>query len=415
MGVLYVAEHLAAPSHLWMRRMLDGLGADVAMLADTHDPGSEYRRRYPLIRLDENRGSWRNRIRRRLDNLLRSPTDDSGTKRLRRAAASPRVTRVLVHFLTTAVRHADAWQNADKPVFVHCHGYDVTWDLRHHAGSIGLPAHPADYVRRVRELPPHVRFIANSCVTRDRLCEIGVADTRIDVKPLGVEIPPEPPVRDASERDCRILFLGRLIDCKGPDLLLQAFERACAAGLAGHLTIAGDGPLRVTLELLRARSPVRERIELLGAIDAETGARLRRATDIFSGHNCRGPLTRQEEAFGVGYVEAMAAGLPIVSTRNGSLPEILADSGAGILVEPGDVEAHAAALLRLAHDPNQRVAMGRAGWRRAHDCYSLAEEIRRLRTILGLESKTVEPIRPCRLTNESAADGAREEEIHAVC
>ncbi|MCH8923254.1 MAG: glycosyltransferase, partial [Planctomycetes bacterium] len=71
-----------------------------------------------------------------------------------------------------------------------------------------------------------------------------------------------------------------------------------------------------------------------------TGERLRAEADIFTAHNCTGPITRQEEAFGVSIVEAMAAGLPVVSGRSGSLPEIVEDRVDGILVEPGDREAH---------------------------------------------------------------------------
>jgi glycosyltransferase involved in cell wall biosynthesis len=155
----------------------------------------------------------------------------------------------------------------------------------------------------------------------------------------------------------------------------------------GQLVIAGDGPLRTMCELLRARSSFRERIALLGAVDAPTGERLRTEADIFTAHNCRGPLSHQEEAFGVSVVEAMAAGLPVVSGRSGSLPELIEHGREGLLVEPGDVEGHADAFLRLASDPGLRQSMGEAGWRRAKERFSCERERGQLRAILGLDGR----------------------------
>jgi colanic acid/amylovoran biosynthesis glycosyltransferase len=181
-----------------------------------------------------------------------------------------------------------------------------------------------------------------------------------------------------------ILYLGRLVDCKGPELVIRAFEQACDRGMDAMLTIAGDGPLRLTCELLRARSPYAGRIEFLGEVDRAAGVQLREKADVFCAHNCLGPITLQEEAFGVAFVEAMAAGLPVVTGRNGSLPEIMEDGKQGILVEPGNVKAQAEAFLRLANDPALRQQMGRSGWERAGQLFSSQQEIARLREILGV-------------------------------
>jgi len=124
---------------------------------------------------------------------------------------------------------------------------------------------------------------------------------------------------------------------------------------------------------------------MLGAVDAETGERLRAEADIFTAHSCHGPLTLHEEAFGVSFVEAMAAALPVVSGRSGSLPELIDDGRDGFLVEPGDVEAHADAFLRLASDPGLRQSLGEAGWRKAKERFSCERERAQLRAILGLD------------------------------
>jgi len=121
-------------------------------------------------------------------------------------------------------------------------------------------------------------------------------------------------------------------------------------------------------------------------VDADTGARLRREADIFTAHNCTGEVTNQEEAFGVSFAEASADGLPVVTGRSGGIPEIVEDGVTGILFEPGDVEAHAEALLMLASDPERRARMGEAAWRRARERFPLSNEGPGLRTILGLRT-----------------------------
>jgi glycosyltransferase involved in cell wall biosynthesis len=313
----------------------------------------------------------------------RWPTHQSMISQFSRLIKRNDCKKILVHFLTDALRFKDVWLSTDKPVFVHCHGYDVTWDLRHiHAP--GHFVHSPDYLDRALALPDNVRFIANSVATKKRLLDAGFHDERIDVKHLGTEIPDSPIVRDNNRDELTVLYLGRLIDFKGPDLTIRAFERASELGFRGRLVIAGDGPLRSMCELMRIRSTYSDRIELLGSVDKETGARLRRDADIFTAHNCKGPITGQEEAFGVSVVEAMADGLAVVSGANGSLPELIDDEVHGLLVDPGDVDAHARALLRLQENAALRLELGRRGRARAQERFSIERESSRLREILGI-------------------------------
>ena len=204
------------------------------------------------------------------------------------------------------------------------------------------------------------------------------------MKYLGVPVSDRRPERLYEGDNVTILYLGRLIDCKGPDLVIAAFSLACDLGLRGRLLIAGDGPERGRCELARERSRHKSRIELLGLVDAAAGERLRAEADIFTAHNRLGPRSGQEEAFGVSVAEAMATGIPIVTGNNGSLPEIYEDGVQGILVDPGDVDTHARSFLRLAADPKLRCRMGQAAWERARDYFSLQRETSTLRTILGL-------------------------------
>jgi glycosyltransferase involved in cell wall biosynthesis len=386
MGVLYFGIDINQPSVLWMRRMLEGLGPSAKTLVVEYPllpRHAEYAERYTYLHLENGSQSFFRRASRRLLRRQQLSMPRRTLRRLERAIAAPEISVVLVHYVNLAVRYAEVWRRVEKPVFVHCHGYDVTWDLRVQ-GRPEQQEHPAGYVERVLALPEKLGFIANSKATVRRLREIGIAEERIQLKYLGVPMADTAPGPRPVEREVIILYLGRLIDCKGPDLVIQAFELAVVQGLDGRLLMAGDGPLRDLCTALREKSACRDRIELLGAVDGQAGENLRRQAHIFTAHNQLGPQSRQEEAFGVSIVEAMAAGIPVVSGRNGSLPEVVEDGKQGILVTPGDLEAHAAAFLRLAEDSALRWRMGESGWHRARELFTLEQELKNLRQILGL-------------------------------
>jgi len=371
-----------------MRRMLAGLGNDAVAVVTKQQFKVAEDAPYKVLPFHRTPAIWR-RVLKKLRIAKECPWKHERERQLQQAVDSPVVSAVLVHFLTHAVKFESVWKNTEKPIFVHCHGYDVTWDKFRH-GDSSLRTHPVDYVERVLDLPPNVSFIANSNETRRRIESIGVSSDRIVVKYLGVEIPDLPPVRDASDCDEQtVLYLGRLVDCKGPDLTIHAFDLACQRGFKGRLVVAGAGEMQLPCELARARSNFRDRIELLGVVDTETGQRLRDDATIFTAHNCRGPLTGQTEAFGVSIVEAMAAGLPVVSGRSGSLPEIVEDGKEGILFDPGDIDAHANALIQLGKNQQQRREMGFNGWQRAKREFSIEREMENLRRILGVSQRKV--------------------------
>lgn len=282
---------------------------------------------------------------------------------------------ILVHYLGTVARFQHLWGEVDLPIYAHCHGFDVTWDLRH-SDPPHPPVHSESYQSCLMGLPDNFTFIANSRYSAKRLREIGIPPRRIIVKYIGVPVSPVFPERESFEggRKLSILYLGRLIDCKGPDKVIQAFELASKKGLNGELVVAGDGPLRGICETLRNRSPFRERIKILGIVDAETGKRLRKNADIFTAHNCKGPQTNQEEALGVSILEAMADGLPVVAGSSGGVLETVVDGETGFLVPPGDVERHADALLQLSHDEELRKKMGYRGWLRVKENFSEEKE-----------------------------------------
>jgi glycosyltransferase involved in cell wall biosynthesis len=92
-------------------------------------------------------------------------------------------------------------------------------------------------------------------------------------------------------------------------------------------------------------------------------------------------LPSETEAFGLAALEAMACEVPVVATAVGGLPEVVVDGETGYLRPVGDVQAMAAAVLRLLEDDELRRGMGEAGRRRAVEIFSQDEIVGRYRTI----------------------------------
>jgi glycosyltransferase involved in cell wall biosynthesis len=134
---------------------------------------------------------------------------------------------------------------------------------------------------------------------------------------------------------------------KGIDVLVEASARLATPH---RLVVYGDGPLRGELEALARRLGVPA--EFRGFVP-DAAARVD-DLDVFV-------LPSRGENLPIAILEAMAAALPVVATRVGGVPEVVADAETGLLVEPEDVDGLAGALDRLARDAALRERLGRAG------------------------------------------------------
>jgi len=231
-----------------------------------------------------------------------------------------------------------------------------------------LPAPHAGEARRLmRAAVGSVdRFVATSGYYADRMAEyLTVARERIDVVAPGInagDLVPGPP--RPSDRPPTVAYLARVCPDKGLDRLIEAMGHlrrlpgAAAATLraAGHL--ASAGPERQWFDALRRR--VRAELppgafEYLGEVDRAGKRALLQSADVLS------VPTTHPEAKGLFVLEGWACGLPFVGFDQGALTELLAATGAGVLVPPGDTAALAEALAVLLTAHDRRAAMGRAG------------------------------------------------------
>jgi glycosyltransferase involved in cell wall biosynthesis len=198
-------------------------------------------------------------------------------------------------------------------------------------------------------------------------------------------------------------WLGRMTEIKRADDLLRAFA---AIPDESHLVLVGDGPLRSALEQLAAELGIGARVHFAGFRD-DVGA-VYAACDVIA-------LTSSNEGTPVTVIEALAAGVPVVSTNVGGVADIVDDGRTGLLAPPADVDGIASQLRRLAADPEERTRMGQSGRASVIDRYSIPRLVREVDTLyreLLAQAKVPQPRRarplPPTLTGSSIAQAEKQ-------
>ena len=162
----------------------------------------------------------------------------------------------------------------------------------------------------------------------------------------------------------RLLGLGRLVPDKGFDLAVAAFARIAARFPEARLVLAGDGTARPALERQAGDLGLLDRIEFPGWIRPdEIPALLNSSTLVLL-------PSRWQEAFGLVALQAAQMARPVVATRVGGIPEVVAHGETGLLVEPEDPESLGQAVAELLANPARAAAMGEVARARAARLFS---------------------------------------------
>jgi glycosyltransferase involved in cell wall biosynthesis len=227
-------------------------------------------------------------------------------------------------------------------------------------------------------------LVAVSPQVRDDLVALGIAPReRFVVVRLGIELEQ----RVAAEQDGRgesrrilgigpdrfaVGWIGRMTGVKRTEDVLRAFRRLRDRGVDACLCMIGDGPDRPAVERRAHELGVMRDTLFLGY--QEEVAPYYAAFDAMI-------LPSINEGTPVSAIEALAAGRPVVATRVGGVPDVVREGEDGFLVDPGDVDALAERLARLARDPELRERLGAAGRARVIPRYSverLVDDVDRL-------------------------------------
>jgi glycosyltransferase involved in cell wall biosynthesis len=218
----------------------------------------------------------------------------------------------------------------------------------------GLDTTQADTFRETERAA--LATAARVVVTSEATARIVIADYDVPSQRISVVRPgndPVPPAPGSNDGVVRLLSVGSVVPVKGYDLLIAAL--ATLPDMPWRLTIAGDRTRNPTaaaqLDAGIAAYGLGDRVAVLGAVPPEGIIELYLASDVFV-------LASRFEGYGMALAEAIAHGLPVVSTTAGAIPDTV-PAGTGLLVPPDDVAALARAVHRLVSDraERQRLAM----------------------------------------------------------
>ena len=196
--------------------------------------------------------------------------------------------------------------------------------------------------------------VAESSDTRDNAYRHYRHSGPIEIIPLGIR-KPEVPAATRRElglpEDGRVaVTVGRLLERKAIDRLIRVLARPDVPDLC--LVVVGAGPLAGVLRSLAGRLGVERRVYFTGYVDESRKWQLLQASDLYVSAS-------RHEGFGLVFLEAMAAGLPIVCTDSGGQVDFLEDGDTGFLVPEGNEDALAEAIARMAGSPNLLRSAGR--------------------------------------------------------
>lgn len=185
-----------------------------------------------------------------------------------------------------------------------------------------------------------------------------------------------------------ILSVGRLVEKKGFDDLLRALAGLRDTGPPFQAHVYGDGPLRSRLLSLRDELGLQNHVELVGARDHDGIVAAMASAHLFALTPRR---TEDGDRDGIPnvLVEAMACGLPVVTTTTGGIPELVLHEENGLVTAPGDVAALTAALHRLLVDTALRRRFGAAGRATVENDYDVAVAARALQAIFENASRGI--------------------------
>jgi len=231
-----------------------------------------------------------------------------------------------------------------------------------------LHAHGAEFDQFHRRLPSVLRGRLNRTLQRANVvialstqwrdffveeCELSSSNVTVLWNPVrwNAEVP-----NRTGRSHVQFLSLGRLSGRKGSYDLVNAFAALPPALRArARLVLAGDGDVE---GVRRLAAPLGDAVRVLSWVDTAERNRLLEASDVFV-------LPSRAEGLPMALLESMAAGLPVIVTPVGGIPDAVTQGNEGVYIEPGDVEQLTAAMSRMLVDEPERLATGRRAHARA--------------------------------------------------
>ena len=265
----------------------------------------------------------------------------------------------------------------EKPPFdvIHCH-YGPNGILAENLMKIGavdgklvISFHGYDLSRFVRQKGDHVyrdlfargdMFLPVNQKFRDELVRLGCDEQKIRIHRMGIDLDEfsYPDRKPKTDGGVRMLSVGRLVEKKGFRFAIEAFARVAGVHPAATYDIVGDGPEREHLQDIISGYNLDKRIRLLGWKTRNEVIEFMDRAELFLSPSVVA-ADGDSEGIPVVLMEAMAKGLPVVSTNHGGIPELVQHHRTGYLVPERDVAALATAMTEIICNPDTVAGIAR--------------------------------------------------------
>jgi colanic acid/amylovoran biosynthesis glycosyltransferase len=292
--------------------------------------------------------------------------------RITRFLREHRVGMVMGEYLDQFIDFVPILEQMGIPYIVQGHGNDVSASLR-------VPGMSERFA-----VLASARAILTRCeFHRQRLLKIGLPSDKVHVNPGGVHVPSVPPKRGPRAAK-KFLAIGRMVPKKGPIYLLEAFRLAAAMDPDITLDYVGDGELLPAVRQFVDALQLSSRVRVHGAAADDIRQQLLRECGVFVQHSMTDPDSGNEEGLPASIQEAMAYGMPVISTRHAGIPEAVEEGTMGWLVNERDSAGMAEAMVRIASQNGTYEDFGAAAHAKAAKIYSWPAERSRLLVHLGV-------------------------------
>jgi len=255
------------------------------------------------------------------------------------------------------------------PLIVHFHGFDA-----HHRATLGK------YKKGYQPfLSDGSKVIAVSQLMQQQIISWGMREENILYSPCGCD-PKFVQTPIPSERS-GFIAVGNFVPKKGPLKTIQSFALARQMGCSASLTMVGDGPLLKECQEWVMEHQLQDSILFTGALShGDTFEKLNKSL-VFLQHSIT-PEDGNKEGTPVAILEAQGLGLAVVSTRHAGIPDVVIEDKTGILVEEGDTEGMAHAILALWQDQDFAKQLGKQGRERVQNNYTIAHHLAKINQLI---------------------------------
>jgi len=276
---------------------------------------------------------------------------------------------VLAEYGTAGSFMAPICQAVQIPLIVHFHGFDASsYDI--------LDAYKKGYQLMFR-VAKHIIVVSHAMAKA--LETIGCPKDKLVLNTYG----PHPDYLnvEVNYNSDYLISVGRHTYKKAPYLTILAFQKVLQQQPQLHLKMIGDGELYEVSNNLIKSLGLEQYITLLGGLERQEIINHLQTGFLFVQHSLVA-ANGDSEGTPVGIIEAMAAGLPVISTRHAGIPDVVIENETGLLVDEGNINQMAERMLRLVKDRNLAKQMGLNGKARISEHFTLEKHLETLNRLI---------------------------------